>query len=54
LSQHIEDIIFDPSCDTGGFLFDAFELVIRLIDPLRNWLGEKAHTELKKWFGGYF
>jgi len=49
-----EDIIFDPACGTGGFLFDAFEFVMRRIDPDREWPGEKAHTELAAWFDEYF
>jgi len=49
-----DDVIFDPACGTGGFLFDAFEFVMRRIDPEREWPGEKAHTELKAWFDEYF
>ncbi len=47
-------MIFDPACGTGGFLFDAFEFVMRRTDPERNWPGEKAHPELKQWFDEYF
>ena len=49
-----EDVIFDPACGTGGFLFDAFEFVMRRVDPIRNWPGEKSHGELAEWFNGYF
>ncbi len=49
-----DDIIFDPACGTGGFLFDAFEFVMRRIDPTREWPGEKAHSELSGWFDNYF
>ncbi|MCZ2132491.1 MAG: N-6 DNA methylase [Bacteroidetes bacterium] len=49
-----DDIIFDPACGTGGFLFDAFEFVMRRVDPDREWPGEKAHTELAAWFDDYF
>ncbi len=49
-----DDIIFDPACGTGGFLFDAFEFVMRRIDPERAWPGEKANTELAAWFDAYF
>ena len=48
------DFIFDPACGTGGFLFDAFEFVMRRVDPARAWPGEKAHPELAAWFDHYF
>lgn len=49
-----DDVIFDPACGTGGFLFDAFEFVMRRVDPTREWPGEKAHSELAGWFDNYF
>jgi len=49
-----DDVIFDPACGTGGFLFDAFEFVMRRVDPTREWPGEKAHSELAGWFDKYF
>jgi type I restriction-modification system DNA methylase subunit/restriction endonuclease S subunit len=49
-----DDLIFDPACGTGGFLFDAFEFVMRRVDPDREWPGEKANTELNSWFDEYF
>lgn len=49
-----DDIIFDPACGTGGFLFDAFEFVMRRVDPDREWPGEKANSELTAWFDEYF
>jgi type I restriction-modification system DNA methylase subunit/restriction endonuclease S subunit len=49
-----DDIIFDPACGTGGFLFDAFEFVMRRVDPAREWPGEKANSELADWFDKYF
>lgn len=49
-----DDLIFDPACGTGGFLFDAFEFVMRRVDPTREWPGEKAHSELADWFDNYF
>lgn len=49
-----DDLIFDPACGTGGFLFDAFEFVMRRVDTDREWPGEKAHCELKEWFDEYF
>ena len=48
------DLIFDPACGTGGFLFDAFEFVMRRVDPTREWPGEKANSELAEWFDKYF
>lgn len=48
------DTIFDPACGTGGFLFDAFEFVMRRADGSQKWPGTKAHIELSKWFNGYF
>lgn len=49
-----DDIIFDPACGTGGFLFDAFEFVMRRVDTDREWPGEKSHSELSAWFDEYF
>ncbi|MCX6326032.1 MAG: N-6 DNA methylase [Bacteroidia bacterium] len=49
-----DDLVFDPACGTGGFLFDAFEFVMRRVDPARDWPGEKAHSELRSWFDNYF
>lgn len=49
-----DDLIFDPACGTGGFLFDAFEFVMRRADPSREWPGEKGHSELLNWFDEYF
>lgn len=49
-----DDVIFDPACGTGGFLFDAFEFVMRRVDPTREWPGEKGHSELADWFDNYF
>lgn len=48
------DTIFDPACGTGGFLFDAFEFVMRRIDDSQKWPGAKAHKELSKWLNDYF
>lgn len=49
-----DDLIFDPACGTGGFLFDAFEFVMRRVDSDREWPGGKAHFELREWFDDYF
>lgn len=54
VEPNFDDIIFDPACGTGGFLFDAFEFVMRRVDPDREWPGEKAHSELSAWFDEYF
>ena len=49
-----DDTVFDPACGTGGFLFDAFEFVMRRVDPSREWPGEKSNSELADWFDHYF
>ena len=49
-----DDLVFDPACGTGGFLFDAFEFVMRRVDSTRDWPGEKSHSELCDWFDIYF
>lgn len=54
IEPNFDDVIFDPACGTGGFLFDAFEFVMRRVDPDREWPGEKAHSELAAWFDEYF
>lgn len=54
IEPNFDDVIFDPACGTGGFLFDAFEFVMRRVDPNREWPGEKAHSELAAWFDDYF
>ncbi|MGD0582928.1 MAG: N-6 DNA methylase [Bacteroidales bacterium] len=48
------DIIFDPACGTGGFLFDTFEFVMQRYLNDKSWPGEKGHTELKEWFADFF
>jgi restriction endonuclease S subunit len=54
LEPNFDDLIFDPACGTAGFLFDAFEFVMRRVDTTREWPGEKANSELKEWFDNYF
>lgn len=54
LEPGFDDIIFDPACGTGGFLFDTFEFVMQRYLNDKAWPGEKGHSELKKWFAGYF
>ncbi len=52
------DIIFDPACGTGGFLFDSFEFVMQRVKAsykeFDKWPGQKAHPELQSWFNNYF
>lgn len=54
LEPDYNDVIFDPACGTGGFLFDSFEFVMSRIDPSREWPSKKAHSELREWFNNYF
>lgn len=54
VEPNFDDVIFDPACGTAGFLFDAFEFVMRRVDPDREWPGEKANSELSAWFDDYF
>lgn len=49
-----DDIVFDPACGTGGFLFDVYEFVMQRYSNDKKWPGEKSHSELKKWFEKYF
>jgi type I restriction-modification system DNA methylase subunit/restriction endonuclease S subunit len=42
-----KDIIFDPACGTGGFLFDAFQYVLEKVSKDGKWPGEKAHKEIR-------
>lgn len=44
-----KDIIFDPACGTGGFLFDAFQYVLEKVGKDGKWPSEKAHNEIKKY-----
>lgn len=54
-----KDIIFDPACGTGGFLFDAYQYVLEKIKKGEkigkdeNWPSEKAHKEIKKYLEKY-
>lgn len=49
-----DDLIFDPACGTGGFLFDAFEYVMEGVTKEGAWPGAKAHPELAAWFAEHF
>jgi len=48
-----KDIIFDPACGTGGFLFDAFQYVLKKVGKDGNWPSEKAHKEIKRYAEEY-
>ena len=54
LEPNFDDIIFDPACGTGGFLFDAFEFVSQRYANDKKWPGEKGHSESNDWFFQYF
>ena len=45
-----KDRIFDPTCGTGGFLFDAFQYVLEKVTHRGTWPGKKAHHELQEFF----
>lgn len=47
------DIIFDPACGTGGFLFDSFQYVLEKVSKDGKWPGEKGHSEVKKYLDSY-
>jgi len=52
-----DDIIFDPACGTGGFLFDVYHYCIEKIRKDGNWPSHKfppSHPELNKYFVKYF
>lgn len=44
-----KDIIFDPACGTGGFLFDAFQYVMEKVGKDENWPNEKSHKEIREY-----
>ncbi len=51
----INDLIMDPACGTGGFLFDSYEYTLARCDGEdAEYPGEKAHPALRKWFKGHF
>lgn len=54
VEPNFDDIVFDPACGTGGFLFDAYEFVMQRYLKDKSWPGDKSHPELKKWFEKYF
>jgi type I restriction-modification system DNA methylase subunit/restriction endonuclease S subunit len=48
------DLILDPACGTGGFLFDAFEYVMESVTKDNAWPGPKTHPEMAEWFKAHF
>jgi len=49
-----DDLIFDPTVGTGGFMFDSFESVMQGVSQDGHWPGSKAHPELAAWFKDWF
>lgn len=49
-----KDRIFDPTCGTGGFLFDSFQYVLEKVRKSGDWPGEKAHPEMQTYFQKHF
>lgn len=61
LAPTMRDMIFDPACGTGGFLFNAFEYVTEAVKAQYSSVyeesrfpGQKSHPELQVWFEAYF
>lgn len=50
----VNDLIMDPACGTGGFLFDSYEYALARFDEDAEYPGEKAHPELREWFKNHF
>ncbi|MFH1048172.1 MAG: N-6 DNA methylase [Patescibacteria group bacterium] len=48
-----KDIIFDPACGTGGFLFDAFQYVMEKVGKDEKWPSEKSHKEIREYIKKY-
>jgi len=49
-----KDRIFDPTCGTGGFLFDSYQYVMEQVKKSGEWPGEKAHPEMRAYFKQHF
>jgi type I restriction-modification system DNA methylase subunit/restriction endonuclease S subunit len=49
-----DDMVHDPACGTGGFLFDSFGYVIEGVSQDGHWPGPKAHPELTAYFEKHF
>lgn len=54
VDPQFNDVIFDPACGTGGFLFDSFQYVIERVTKDGKWPGPKTHPELQEYFKNYF
>jgi type I restriction enzyme M protein len=54
VAPSFKDKVFDPTCGTGGFLFDAFHFVLEQVKRNGEWPGEKAHPELQSYLEKYF
>lgn len=54
IDPQFNDVIFDPACGTGGFLFDSFQYVIEKVTKDGKWPGPKAHPELQEFFKSHF
>jgi len=52
-----DDIIYDPACGTGGFLFDAYHYCIEKVTKDGEWPSPKcppSHPELNEYFKKFF
>ena len=54
IAPHFNDLLFDPTVGTGGFMFDCFEYVLQGVSRDGHWPGPKAHPELVAWFQTWF
>lgn len=51
------DLIFDPACGTGGFLFDAYHYCLEKVTKDKKWPSSKyppSHPELNAYFEKFF
>lgn len=52
-----DDVIYDPACGTGGFLFDAYHYCIEKVTKESRWPSPKcppSNPELNEFFKNYF
>jgi type I restriction-modification system DNA methylase subunit len=54
VDPHFSDVIFDPACGTGGFLFDSFQYVIEKVTKDGKWPGPRAHPDVQNYFKNKF
>lgn len=54
VDPQFSDVIFDPACGTGGFLFDSFQYVIEKVTKDGKWPGPRAHTDVQNYFKNKF